>query len=344
MKYTPHLLSILSLTFLILIFGGCKPNRSLNPAEGIPVYGPEKIVMMGDEPILLLFGMEIENFDYFGSPFLLIIDSADNANGANLPDIEVDLDGKQIIGQGDLEKADGILSRRINLTENSAFRIKFEGDQGSSVRIRILGFLEDNLLADIDGNIYHTVKIGNQVWMTENLKVTHFNDGSVIPVINNSREWYNLTSPACCWYNNDIANFESYGALYNYYAINSDKLAPEGWHVPTEDEFRILISNLDPEANFVRHESSTTAGGMLKENGLNYWAEPNAGATNESGFAALPGGCRSYAGNFSTQGTFGYFGGTGEQTVLSLRFATGSAFLRDEISKYVGVSVRCVKD
>ena len=100
---------------------------------------------------------------------------------------------------------------------------------------------------------------------------------------------------------------------------------------------------MDPGADFVKHEASLTAGGKLKESGTLHWADPNTGATDEQGFTALPGGCRSYTGNFSMLGTFGYFGSSTNETTLALRFATGSAFMRDGISGYVGVSVRCVK-
>lgn len=344
MKYTCQFLSFLLFTGLILIFQSCKTNLSLNPDDGIPVYGPEKISLMDEEPLIVFLGIEIENFEYFRSHFLLVIDSISDANGSGMSDISIELDGRPVVRMGDLEKEDRSLSRRIVLTENSAMKIRFEGNPGSSVRISILGWLESNMAADIDGNIYQTIKIGNQVWMAENLKVTRFNDGTIVPAIDNSNEWYNLTSPAYCRYNNDPSNLEHFGALYNFYAINSGKLAPKGWHVPSEEELHTLISNLDPEANFVRHEASLIAGGMLKETGFDHWAEPNSGATDESGFSALPGGCRSYAGNFSMIGTFGYFGATGNQTVMSLRFATGSAFIRDDVSKYVGVSVRCVKD
>lgn len=186
------------------------------------------------------------------------------------------------------------------------------------------------------------VTIGGQVWMAANLRVSTFNDGTPIPQVEDY-SWANLTSPAYCWYNNDSAMCDrTIGKLYNYYAINSGKLCPVGWRMPTEEDYQQLINYLDPEANFVRHEISYIAGGKMK--GLDYWLLPNIGATNESGFSALPGGCRSYAGNFSMGGTFGYYGFVPNQGSIAMRWCTGSLFMRDGISEYVGVSVRCIKE
>lgn len=209
---------------------------------------------------------------------------------------------------------------------------------------RFIGSSE-GILEDIDGNSYRTVKIGKQNWMAENLKVTKYNDDEPIPHVTDGTEWYNLSTAAYCWYNNDSAAFsDPYGALYNYHAINTGKLCPPGWHVPTTRDLQALISTLDNGANLVKHEVSFAAGGMLKAENTDYWSEPNSDATNESGFSALPGGCRSWAGNFSMLGSFGYYGSSTDYSSLAVRSATGSAFMRSGISGYVGVSVRCVKD
>lgn len=203
----------------------------------------------------------------------------------------------------------------------------------------------DQTIKDIDGNIYGTVKIGEQVWMKENLRVTKFNNGKPIPGITDDSEWCNLTTAAYCWYKNDSTYFNKpYGALYNYHAINSGELCPEGWHVPTKEEFQVLINSLDKNVNFVKHEVSTVAGGKLKMTGSNQWLSPNIKATNESGFSALPGGCRSWKGNFSMINSFGYYGCSTNNSSLAVRTSSSSAFLRSNISGYVGVSVRCIKD
>ena len=138
---------------------------------------------------------------------------------------------------------------------------------------------DPNIVKDIDGNIYHTVTIGNQVWMVENLKTTRYNDGTAIPNVTDSSVWSKLSTPAYCWYNNDASSYKAtYGALYNWYAVNVQKLCPKGWHVASNAEFYALNSFLDGEC------------GKLKEAGTIHWYSPNKGATNETGFTALPGG------------------------------------------------------
>lgn len=151
-------------------------------------------------------------------------------------------------------------------------------------------------ITDRDGNVYQTVKIGNQVWMVENFKATKFNDGTPIPNVTDESEWSYLTSPGYCWYENDISNKATYGALYNWYVINTGKLAPAGWHVSTNDDWETLSDFLGV---------GDAAGGELKEAGTEHWLSPNTGATNSSGFLALPGGFRHYNGGFAGQRSCG---------------------------------------
>ena len=93
-------------------------------------------------------------------------------------------------------------------------------------------------VADIEGNIYSALRIGNQIWMAENLKTTKFNDGTLIPFVSSNLEWNKLSQPAYCWYNNDeLNNRKLYGALYNWFAVETGKLCPLGWHVPTDKEW-----------------------------------------------------------------------------------------------------------
>jgi len=95
---------------------------------------------------------------------------------------------------------------------------------------------------DIDGNVYHTVIIGTQIWMVENLKTTKYNDGTSIANVTDNVEWIGLTSPAYCWYNNYTSYKTQFGALYNWYAVNTGKLAPTGWHVPSHAEWTTLTN------------------------------------------------------------------------------------------------------
>jgi uncharacterized protein (TIGR02145 family) len=195
-------------------------------------------------------------------------------------------------------------------------------------------------LKDIDGNKYKTVTIGTQVWMAENLKTTKYNDGTPIPTVKENDEWAALTTPGFCWYNNDsIDNKKTYGALYNWYTVSTNKLCPTGWHVPSESEWAKITTYLG-EVGF--------AGDKLKESGTTHWRTPNTGATNESGFTALPGGYRSFEGIFNSIGIYGYWWSSTEynsKTVLfwNLRYKYDRVYKYNS-EKYCGFSVRCIMD
>ena len=136
-----------------------------------------------------------------------------------------------------------------------------------------------SIIADIDGNIYNTVIIGTQVWMKENLKATKLNDGTNILLETDNATWISLTDPAYCWYNNDASSYKNtYGALYNWFTVETGKLCPTGWHVPSDAEWFTLIDFLGGES---------VAGGKLKEIGNTHWNSPNTGATDEYGFTAI---------------------------------------------------------
>jgi uncharacterized protein (TIGR02145 family) len=151
---------------------------------------------------------------------------------------------------------------------------------GSEVSFKTL----EETVTDIDGNHYHKVTINTQVWMVENLNVTHYRNGDPIPNVTSDPTWMTLTTGAYCNYNNDLNNAATYGRLYNWYAVNdSRKIAPAGWHVPSGAEFTTLQLN---------YGGANVAGGPLKESGTVHWNSPNDGATNSNGFTALPGGRR----------------------------------------------------
>jgi uncharacterized protein (TIGR02145 family) len=194
-------------------------------------------------------------------------------------------------------------------------------------------------VVDIDGNAYHTVTIGTQVWMVENLKTTRYNDGSAIPMDTNKSIWSGLTTGAYCWYNNSATYGSTYGALYNWYAVNTGKLAPIGWHVPTDSEWTILTTFLG---------GTSVAGGALKSTGTIYWLAPNTGATNSSGFSALPGGCCSPNGTFTDISYTSYWwSSTMYNVTLSwLRYLEneGANAVSVYNSNNNGYSVRCLRD
>ena len=193
-------------------------------------------------------------------------------------------------------------------------------------------------MTDIDGNVYHTIKIGNQVWMAENLKVTKYRDGTAIPNITNNIDWTSLSTGAYGVYDNDETNKNLYGYLYNYYAVDDSRnIAPEGWHVPTDDEWTTLIDFLG---------GSSISGGKMKEAGTAYWNNPNSGATNESGFTALPGGYRGYV--YNNMGNYSFFWSSTESSNADawtrFLYYNYSGISRNYYDKTGGCSVRCIRD
>ena len=200
-------------------------------------------------------------------------------------------------------------------------------------------------VTDINGNVYHTVKIGTQTWMLENLRTTKFNDGNAIPLVIDSTMWNNLTTSGYCWYNNEKNIYEkTYGALYNWFAVKSGKLCPAGWHVPTYSDWELLINFLG---------SVSIAGGKMKnigtiEAGTGLWYAPNEGASNESGFSGLPGGYRYYSGNFmNSLGHQGFWWSSTEYDIsyswgINLYSSNSMASITYGDKRY-GFSVRCIK-
>ena len=198
-------------------------------------------------------------------------------------------------------------------------------------------------VTDIDGNLYHSITIGTQTWMVENLKTTKYNDGTTIPNVIDPTAWKTLTTPAYCWYYNDtVFNKVIFGALYNWYAVNTGKLAPTGWHVPTDAEWTQLTDYLGGDS---------LAGDKLKEAGTAHWHGPNTEATNETGFTALPGGTFNELGYFTFVGEFCFWWSATKDDTYSnyawerhLYFYHDSGVYRANVDKKYGYSVRCVKD
>lgn len=203
-------------------------------------------------------------------------------------------------------------------------------------------------VTDVDGNEYKTVVIANREWMAENLRTTKFNDGTEIPNVTSRAAWSNLTDPGYCWYDNDAAYGPTYGAMYNWFAVNTGKLCPEGWRVPTRTEFNSYLRDELGGAN--------DAGGKLKstgtvEDGSGLWLTPNTGATNESGFTHVPSGKRhAGAGSFQYIGLIGYLWASGEYGGDEAKAArvtissTGTGFSTGVKEKTHGYPVRCLKN
>lgn len=198
---------------------------------------------------------------------------------------------------------------------------------------------------DPDGNTYNAVKIGEQVWMAENLQTTKYNDNTEIPLITESAEgedgWANRTTPAYCWYDNDettaVAN--GHGALYNWYTVDTDKLCPTGWHVPTDAEWTVLEDYITEQG----HDG--TEGTVLKA--TTGWNSDGNG-TDNYGFSALPGGSRR-----TSNGAFdgaGYLGGwwssteSGSLAYYRYLYYNAAGVYRSSNNKSYGFSVRCLRD
>ncbi len=196
-------------------------------------------------------------------------------------------------------------------------------------------------VTDSEGNIYNTIGIGYQEWMTGNLKSVVYRNGTdSIPLAESDSLWGTMTTPAYCWYAGDsAANYDPYGALYNWYAVNTGNLCPAGWHVPTNDDINELV-------NYVG--GSGAAGGLLKETGTVHWNSPNTGAKDKYGFTARGGGKRSDEGVFDFVKVEANWWTSTEYSTLNasyfnILFNYGNSF-QAYLSKKTGMSVRCVKD
>ena len=235
-----------------------------------------------------------------------------------------------------IDQVSGIVTWTPTATGNFSVTARVTDDSGAHVDLSWpITVHAAGSVTDADGNTYDTVVIGAQTWTKQNLKTTKYNDGASIPCVSGNTAWSALTSPGYCWYNNDSATTGVvYGALYNWYAVNTQKLAPVGWHVPTKADWSTLINYLG---------GWQIAGGKMKAIGMTYWDSPNAGATNTSGFTALPGGFRNEAdGAFYGLNKYAYWWAS-DSTDQRI-FYTDSSCINETMPKKYGLSVRCVKN
>jgi uncharacterized protein (TIGR02145 family) len=235
----------------------------------------------------------------------------------------------------------GDTSKTINIT-----------DLGTGVIIENINFnteLSYGSVADIDGNEYKTIEIGTQTWMAENLAVTKYNDATSIPLVTDDTEWDNLETAAYCWYDNELAYKNTYGALYNWYVCDFEtnggkNICPVGWHVPDSADIADLLVYLGGDH---------IAGPKLKEAGFWHWypVRPlKESGSNESGFTAIPGGLRATRGNFNNIGYCSNFWSTTtlSRTHSRLMIIGGPSDFEENYTvnyfKYWGASIRCIKD
>jgi uncharacterized protein (TIGR02145 family) len=188
-----------------------------------------------------------------------------------------------------------------------------------------------------------SIQICGQIWMTKNLDLATYRNGDPIPEVTDSLQWAALTTGAWCYYNNDPTNEAVYGKLYNWYAVNDPRdLAPSGWHVPSDDEWKSLSACLGGDS---------LAGSKMKEAGTAHWSSPNTGATNSSGFTAVPNGWRIYDGTFLDFGTYCFMWTSTENKVVGLTplawmrfiYYQDTLLVKDYDNKHAGIAVRCIK-
>jgi uncharacterized protein (TIGR02145 family) len=219
-------------------------------------------------------------------------------------------------------------------------------------------------VTDIDGNMYQSITNCGITFIKQNLNVSKYSDGTTIPEVQDNIEWGSLTTGAWCYYQHNTANGAIYGKLYNWYAVMGiydaaslnnaslrKKLAPTGWHIPTDSEWDSLINCLDPNADG-GNNTLNVAGGKMKSTGTSLWYLINNYATNESGFTGLPGGYRTTSDtHFSWIGTDGFWWSSSEYNTSLFSFAyiryltrSNHQVYRGYDDKQYGYSVRCVKD
>jgi uncharacterized protein (TIGR02145 family) len=210
---------------------------------------------------------------------------------------------------------------------------------------------DDDTVTDVEGNVYKTKTIGANVWMTENLRTTKFNDGSAISLVTDAVQWTGLNTPAYCWCENNASNKNTLGGLYNGYAVKDSRgLCPTGWHVATDQDWIDLelsqgLKQEDAYTSGDRGENENV-GGHLKS--ITTWDAPNSGADNSSGFSALGTGYRRPPGEFDwfRQWTGFYTSSTSNPGYLWIRYLgyDMKAIARVERSLQYAYSIRCVKD
>lgn len=219
-----------------------------------------------------------------------------------------------------------------------------------------------NTVTDIDGNVYNTVTIGDQVWMAENLKTTKYSDGTTIRHVTPDNEWINLRTGAYSWYDNDFGTYGSlYGGLYNWYAVASRKLCPAGWRVPTDDDWTqltdylidnyedITFSNLGNSLRSCRQVDSPLGGDYDTDEHPRWNSHFRNYGTDEFGFSALPGGLRYYYdGSFINIGSHGYWWSSTERqhtnAWIRLIYNADGDMRRSSSIRWSGLSVRCIKN
>jgi uncharacterized protein (TIGR02145 family) len=278
--------SVLFICFIVLLCSGCKKNGTDAP-DPVPVLTTDAITVITQTTATVNSNVESDG-------------------GAQLKSMGVCWSTTETPTIKDSKSTDPLgtgsyVSSLTDLTANTKYYVRAYATNGAGTTTygneksfnTLKPFPENgSIVKDIDNNIYHTIIIGNQAWLVENLKSSKYRNGDVILNFTDTAKWawQNKTTGAYSNYNNDTTISKIYGKLYNWYAVNEARgFCPVGWHVPSDVEWKELIDFLGGE---------TIAGNKLLESGTSHWRAPNTGATNTSGFTALPAGYREIDGFF----------------------------------------------
>ena len=224
-------------------------------------------------------------------------------------------------------------------SDEDGYENEDEDEEAELISIAEISSENNIIVPDIDGDSYNGVQIGTQFWTTKNLNISKYRNGDEIPQVQDAAEWAVLTTGAWCYYENKEENGITYGKLYNWFAVNDPRgLAPEGFHIPSDEEWNCLTEYLGGE---------NVAGGKMKEKGKVHWVEPNKKANNTSGFTGLPGGECNYNGTFWCLGEIGKWWSSSDDETEGMSIILNSdngIALVYYFDKTSGFSVRCLKD
>lgn len=339
------LLLILSLFFSF----SCERDDAYMDIDSMPEPGDSSVVYLPSETFTIVSGDPLtqqrslanKNQKYLRNFIIRVQNGISNRTKAQT--VEVLVDGDIVVTASDFLNTNIVSKTLPDLSSTSNLEVRLSGQQGAFVKLRIEGSLQTGVISDIEGNYYHTVKIGSNDWTVENLRTTKYNDGTSLQYVTDDSAWANMDvfyTGSYCYYDNDSSHRETYGTMYNWVAagfVEDKELCPVGWHVSTFEDLWNAILVYDPEAPYIYERN---IGGEFKETGTTHWESPNTGATNRSGFTGLPGGSRDST--FSGLGKSGvWWLGYGERFGLMYN-NTRIGYIYDV---YSGAhSVRCVKD
>ena len=315
---------------LFIFFTGCNKNNDDHP----PYNQPGQVLAPGDLTTTA------------GGTGKVILNWVNNSTTANAFDIQRSLDsasGFSFIGESQVPITT-FTDSTILSDQKYYYRVRAKSDDWPSEFSNVASYIEYTV-KDNEGNHYHTVKIGNQTWLQENLSTVHFNNGDPITDGTGIGDYTNIPHPQYFFnFGDDTANVRVFGRLYTWDVIDDSRgICPAGYHVPTSDDFDILLIGLGGyDAAGAKLKTTGTAG-----NGKSQWEPPNTGATNESGFSAQPGGYRDPFFSFNGLHEQGYWWSKTESDSIrsyALFLSTFSAQAeKNPIHKFEGLSVRCIK-